>query len=293
MPQLAQSFPLAAPMTIPGTSQVISSILVPPFAYAGRGGRSKYLTPIERFNFEPRFGFAWAPLSRARSFVVRGGYGLSHVPLTGNNRLPNPDFGATTNVSTTTTGSTGAVDPTSAVRLSSNVPLLNPSLTPQQALNIPANGLVYLNSLSVPGFAIASNTRIPYVQNWNLSMAWEPLRNTVIQVGYVGSKGTDLFLPQINSNPWDFNLIETIESAVVAPPGSTKATTPVSPTTSIVDPLGRKDLSGNPLSIPIEDGTDDLAGAGNCHRRRQREALRQLRHEHALKVILLRARQLQ
>jgi hypothetical protein len=259
MPQLAQSFPLATPITLPGTTDTISSILVPPFAYAGRGGRSKYLTPIERFNFEPRFGFAWAPLSRARSFVVRGGYGLSHVPLTGNNRLPNPDFGATTNVSTTTTGSTGAVDPTSAIRLSSNVPLLNPSLTPQQALSIPANGLVYLNSLSVPGFAVSSNSRIPYVQNWNLSMAWEPLRNTVIQVGYVGSKGTDLFLPQINSNPWDFNLIQDIENSAVAPAGSTKAT-PLSPTTNIVDPLGRKDLSGNPLSIPLGSLASEFGG---------------------------------
>jgi len=260
MPQLAQSFPLTSPITLPGSGQVISSILVPPFAYAGRGGRSKYLMPIERFNFEPRFGFAWAPLSRANSFVVRGGYGLSHVPLTGNNRLPNPDFGATTNVSTTTTGSTGAVDPTSAVRLSSNVPALNPSLTPQQALNIPADGLVYLGSLAIPGFAVAGNARIPYVQNWNLSLAWEPFRNTAIQVGYVGSKGTDLFLPQINSNPWDFNLIEAMESAVQAPAGATKASSPVSPTSSIVDPLGRKDLSGNPLSIPIGSLASQFGG---------------------------------
>jgi hypothetical protein len=265
MPDLAQSFPLTTPITVPGSGQVISSILVPPFAYAGRGGRSKYLTPIERYNFEPRVGFAWAPLNRVKGFVVRGGYGLSHVPLTGNNRLPNPDFGATTNVTTTrvtcfTTpcpagtspiNSTGAGDPLSAVRLSSNAPNLNPSLTPQQALNIPADGLVYLGSLGVPGFAIASNTSIPYVQNWNLTLAWEPLRNTSIEVGYVGAKGTNLFLPPINSNPWDFNSIEAMESGVNAVPGATGNGNPLSPTTTIVDPLGRKDLAGNVLSIPI------------------------------------------
>jgi hypothetical protein len=192
--------------------------------------------------------------------VVRGGYGLSHVPLTGNNRLPNPDFGATTNVSTTTTGSTGAVDPTSAVRLSSNVPALNPSLTPQQALKIPADGLVYLGSLAIPGFAVAADAHIPYVQNWNLNLAWEPFRNTTVQVGYVGAKGTHLFLPQINSNPWDFNLIEAMESGVAAVPGATKNGSPLSPTTNIVDPLGRTDVNGNPLSIPIGSLASQFAG---------------------------------
>jgi hypothetical protein len=261
MPELAQSFPLPkGPITLPGSNQVISSILVPPFAYAGRGGRSKYLTPIERFNFEPRLGFAWAPSNRLKGLVVRGGYGLSHVPLTGNNRLPNPDFGATINVSTTTTGSTGAADPTSAVRLSSNVPSINPALTPQQALKIPADGLVYLGSLAVPGFAIARNTQIPYVQNWNLSLAWEPFRNTVLQVGYVGSKGTNLFLPQINSNPRDFNLIQAMESTIQVPPGATTPSAPVTPDTSIVDPLGRTDLNGNPLSIQIGSLASQFGG---------------------------------
>jgi hypothetical protein len=274
MPELAQSFPIA-PFTLPGSTQPITSILVPPFAYAGRGGRSKYLMPIQRYDFEPRVGFAWAPLGQTRGFVVRGGYGLSHVPLTGNNRLPNPDFGATTNTTTTRVtcfvappcppgtspnNSTGAVDPLSAVRLSSNVPFLNPSLTPQQALKIPDNGLVYLGSLAIPGFAVAGDAQIPYVQNWNLTLAWEPMRNMSVQVGYVGAKGSHLFLPQINSNPWDFNAIQAMESVLAAPPGATGNGQPVSPTTNIVDPLGRTDLNGNPLSIPIGSLTSQFGG---------------------------------
>ncbi|HTD21393.1 MAG TPA: carboxypeptidase regulatory-like domain-containing protein [Terriglobales bacterium] len=263
LPQLAQSFGLTTPVTLPGSGQVVSSIIVPPFAYAGLGGRSKYLTPIERYNFEPRIGFAWSPFSGGRSLVIRGGYGLSHVPLTGNNRLPNPDFGGTVNISTTTTGSTGAVDPTSAVRLSSNPPLLNPSLTPQTALNIPTNGLVYLGSLGIPGFAVSNNSKIPYVQNWNLSMTWEPFRNTIFQLGYLGSKGTHLFLPQINSNPRDFNLIEAMDTATQLPPGATKTGTPATPDTTIVDPLGRRDLAGNPLSIPLGSLASVYGGFNN------------------------------
>ncbi|HKF58653.1 MAG TPA: carboxypeptidase-like regulatory domain-containing protein, partial [Blastocatellia bacterium] len=161
MPELAKSFPLSQPITLI-TGQVVTSALVPPFAYAGRGGRSQYLTPIEWTDFEPRLAFAWSPklFDRQNTFLIRGGYALSHAPLTGNNRLPNPDFGATTNVTTTATGSSGTVDPTSALRLSSNPPFLK-SITPAQALGIPADGLVYLNSLAIPGFALSKNTGVP------------------------------------------------------------------------------------------------------------------------------------
>ena len=75
------------------------------------------------WDFEPRFGFAWSPhLSKwaeNKGAVIRGGYGISHLALTGNNRLPNPDFGAFTGVSTLLTGSTvgGTADPTQPVRL--------------------------------------------------------------------------------------------------------------------------------------------------------------------------------
>jgi hypothetical protein len=261
LPQLAQSFPVPAAnqVTLPGSNQVISSILVPPFAYAGLGGRSKYLVPIERHDFEPRFGFAWNPHRFGMDrLVLRGGYGLSHAPITGNNRLANPDFGSTVNVTTTASGSTGAVDPTSAVRLSSNPPLINPSLTPAQALNIPANGLVYLGGLGIPGFVVSQNTHIPYVQNWNLSLSYELNRNTMIEAAYVGAKGTHLYLPLINQNPRDFNLIQGIYGAVAPvssikgePQNSTTKNTPVTPDTTLPDPLGRTDLAGNVLQIPI------------------------------------------
>lgn len=241
LPDLSQSFALSKPLTLPGSNLAISSVLVPPFAYAGRGGRSKYLEPIERYDFEPRFGFAWNPhVFGMENFVLRGGYGLSHAPITGNNRLPNPDFGGTNTVSTTASGSTGGVDPTSALRLSTNPPLINPSLTPAQALNIPADGLVYLGSLAIPGFAVSSNSRIPYVQNWNLSLSYELGRNMVFEGAYVGAKGTHLYLPLLNINPRDFNLIQQIEVT----PG-------LGPDTNITDPLGRKDLLGNPISVPI------------------------------------------
>jgi hypothetical protein len=35
--------------------------------------------------------------------------------------------------------------------------------------------------------------RTPYVQNYNLNLQRELARNVVLQVGYVGSRGTKLF----------------------------------------------------------------------------------------------------
>src|SRR5204863_6095669 len=102
---LATNLGVPAAATIPGS--VPTSISIVPFAFAGRGGRSKYLVPVDYSGFEPRLGFAWSPKMKIlgmdleqRSVVIRGGYGISHAPLTGNNRSPSPDFGGFVNVST-------------------------------------------------------------------------------------------------------------------------------------------------------------------------------------------------
>jgi hypothetical protein len=258
LPDQTQTYTLSTPYVLPN-GQTISSIQVPAFAYAGRGGRSKYLTPIDYTDFEPRFGFAYSPKqlfghNLQDNFVIRGGYGISHAPLTGNNRLPNPDFGATTNVNTTATGSTGALDPNYAVRLSSNVPVYS-SLTPQQALNIPADGLIYLNSLAIPGFVVSNNTKTPYAQNWNLTLSYAVAKNTVLEVAYVGSKGTHLFLPLININPRDINTINAIEAA-----GGT-----VNSDSLINDPLGRRDLLGNLISVPVGSLASRFAGFNHLY----------------------------
>jgi hypothetical protein len=232
LPELAKEYPLPAPVTL-ADGRVLTTALVPPFAYAGRGGRSPYIFPIEWLAFEPRLGFAWIPNSDERVLTVRGGYGISHVPLTGNNRLPNPDFGATQTVGATS----GQVDPAFAMRLSSNPPAITP-LSPQQALNIPDDGLVYLGSINVPGFAVSPNTKVPFIQNWNVTVSRQLLSNTVVEAGYVGSKGTNLFTPLRNINPRPFSYIDTLVAANL------------SADTTVADPLRRLDLLGRVAQVP-------------------------------------------
>ncbi|NOT61968.1 MAG: carboxypeptidase regulatory-like domain-containing protein, partial [Acidobacteria bacterium] len=110
----------AIPANVPTTANL------PAFAFSGVGGRSRYIVDVDYLNFEPRFGFAWRvreiDFLKRLNFVVRGGYGLSHAPLTGNNRTPNPDYGSFTQATSTATGSTGAADLTQPIRLSGNAP---------------------------------------------------------------------------------------------------------------------------------------------------------------------------
>lgn len=226
--------------TAPIASIVPTTVLIPPFAYAGRGGRSRYIFPVEYTNFEPRFGFAWSPGSggwlRDHRLVVRGGYGLSHFPLNGTNRTPSPDFGTFLGLSTNANGSSGSTDLTQPFRLSSVHPVYA-SVTPEQALAIPADGLVYLNSLAIPGFSISGNTAVPYTQNWNLTLAWEAVRNTFIEVAYTGNKGTHLFSQRINQNQRNLDVVETLEAANL------------NSDSTFADPLGRRSLAGAVLSV--------------------------------------------
>ena len=78
-PDLAQSYNLPTPLTLTD-GEVIKSVLVPPFAFAGKGGASRYLYPADYTDFEPRFGFAYSPrFLHDRHITLRGGYGLSHA----------------------------------------------------------------------------------------------------------------------------------------------------------------------------------------------------------------------
>jgi hypothetical protein len=242
-PDLAKSFPIA-PMTLADGS-VISNVLVPPFAYAGRGGNSPYLTPPDYKDIEPRFGFAWSPaFLRDRRVVVRGGYGLSHAPVSGANRLPSPDFGATAGGWSPTSGQQ---NPAYIMRLGENPPVLN-AITPAQAIGAPSDGLLYngtANSslnLSGIGYAVSSNYHTPYVQNWNFTLSWQVNSSTSMEISYVGSKGTHLFEPRENIDPRSLSLLNAETAQNVA-----------TTTASVTDPLGR--VTTNGTVIKVQPGT--------------------------------------
>jgi hypothetical protein len=199
----AREFTLPNPITLPDGT-VVTKALAPPYAFAGRGGRSRYLTPADYMGFEPRFGFAWSPkifgLNKdGDSFVLRGGYGISHMPLTGLSRSASPDYSA----GSSDWGSTDPrlPNPGYAFRLTGNVPNIR-NVPPDQYLKIPEDGLIWDNSRGwmAVGQVISSNYHTPYMQSWSLTASYELMRQTVLEIGYVGSKGTHLFTAPVNIN---------------------------------------------------------------------------------------------
>lgn len=253
--------PLGTPIPAPYNNLIPASVRVPVFAFAGRGGRSRYLVPVDYTALEPRFGFAWSPkfwaFASDHSAVIRGGYGISHAPLTGNNRNPNPDFGGFQAVSTLAGGSTvgGTADPTQPVRLSGNVPFVTAGSL-DQTLGISADGLITLNSLGIPGFASPGEDagQVPYVQNWNLSLSFQLFRSTVLEVAYVGNKGVNLYQPLVNINPRDTDFVELLEGNNL-PAENTFA-----------DPLGRRNALGAVISIQRNSVTSPFFGFNTLNR---------------------------
>ena len=250
---------LGIPTTSPIPDYVPTTARIPGFAFAGRGGRSEYITPVDYGGFEPRFGFAWSPRlfkwNETMNTVIRGGYGISHAPLTGNNRSPNPDFGFFTQVTSTTAGSSGAVDPAQPVRLSGNPPQFA-GRTLQDLLQIPEDGIVYGQSIGVPGFVQAGegSGQVPYIQNWNLSLSFEPFKRTVVEIAYVGNKGTNLYLPLVNVNPRNIDFVETLEAQGL------------NADTTFNDPLGRRNLLGATITIPRGSVLSPYFGFSNLNR---------------------------
>jgi hypothetical protein len=133
----------------------------------------------DRNNFAPRFGFAYRPFGGTRS-VVRGGYGIFYSSPQLMNLIQNSVTGPPSQL---WAGYTSAVN--------------TPTLTWAGDVNNP-NG-----SLATAIFGLLTGPENKwidgYTQQWSLSISQEVTRNTVVEVQYLGSKGTHL------ENAMDYN----------------------------------------------------------------------------------------
>jgi len=122
----------------------------------------------DRTNFAPRVGVAWTPGASTHT-VVRGGYGIyydqsSLAPGEGLYFSP-PYFNFNVYY---------PLGPTAPLLLSDPFPNNFPYPTPSSAL------------------AFQRNLRTPYMQQWNFNIERSLGGSRMIEIGYVGSKGTDL-----------------------------------------------------------------------------------------------------
>jgi hypothetical protein len=136
---------------------------------------------INKHNFSPRIGFAYTPWDRKT--VVRGGFGTFYDLQADQND---------TELSYGPTGLYGTQSISIPVGSAPVVRLFTGFATPGNP-----NGNLPFPTLSNPsGRASAAffNNKTTYIEEWNLNLERELMKDTVLQVGYVGTHGVHLAL---------------------------------------------------------------------------------------------------
>lgn len=143
-------------------------------------------------NFAPRFGFAYSPTNR---WVVRGAYGVFYnlTDRTGREGLMGYNYPFAINSSSTISGSGNILATQALFRLQDGIPavLTSPTL---------------INQTTVAHQYEEAHQKTAYVQQWNLTVQRELMKDTVFEVGYVGNRGIHLpTFRDVNQNPVTFN----------------------------------------------------------------------------------------
>jgi hypothetical protein len=210
----------------------------PVFEYAGLSDRSRYVSPAVKDVFEPRVGFAWTPntsWNERKNFVLRGGYGMTHGVLMGNDREPVPNLGSQTGTGyrqiSYVLGSNDIPSPSNVPTCGlarCNQPALpmqfgfnNPVLASDSTLfQIPPSGVIRpgdragSNALGTPranvlyqstGVVRNDDYRLPTVHNFSAQIEYGigQRSDTVMRLGYQGSIGRNLFGPSYSINRLD------------------------------------------------------------------------------------------
>ena len=158
-------------------------------------GDTENLVPGDYDNIMPRVGFAWTPFAR-RNFVLRGGYGVFYERTTGgfaNSLRQAPPFFRELQLNNVGDWNTSPRDipalplPAFRVGFDDNEPILVGS-------NDPDNEFEALETQLV-----SPDLKTPYLQQWSINTQWEFRNNWLLEMGYVGSRGSNLLM-YVNQN---------------------------------------------------------------------------------------------
>jgi outer membrane receptor protein involved in Fe transport len=143
----------------------------------------------DKNNWAPRFGFAWDPKGDSKT-SVRGGFGVFYDILKGEDNLQfngqEPFFAASDLyfnplTSNPTAPATNLSDPFGNLGLKNPFP----SAPPPSNLNWATAGYLPVGGGGV--YYVTPNLRTPYIYQYNLSIQREIIRDTTLNVAYIGS----------------------------------------------------------------------------------------------------------
>jgi hypothetical protein len=143
------------------------------------------LVPQDKNNFAPRVGFAYR-LNDSGSLVARGGYGIYYDKFStryANTQLLNYPYLAL------------AVGLPGVLRTFADpfIPLPQPNAFPvNPTIPSPLSPLSPIVGVPISGIYIDPELSTPYIQQYNANIQWEVFKDYLLEVGYVGSKGTKL-----------------------------------------------------------------------------------------------------
>jgi hypothetical protein len=130
--------------------------------------------------FSPKFGFAYQISNR---LVMRGGYGINNTPPISNGF----GFGGTTGFNGTISRNSG----NTALRFAEEPVIYLHDRYPDLTLSLPNKDASQSNGQGI-SYTARNSSRLPYVQNWTFGFQYQLPARTVVEVNYIGNKGTRL-----------------------------------------------------------------------------------------------------
>jgi hypothetical protein len=177
---LGVRYTLNFPSTVVNDRAAVFNLQTRKLDFLGQDGNPRGARDLEKLNFAPRIGLAYRV---ADSFSVRSGYGMTWIEQAGiTTPFTTPFFPF---VETTGQRSLDNISPAFILSRGPSVPVSRPN---------PDSGL------GQGVFAVQRKQKSGYAQQWNLSLQRTVGNNWSTEVGYLGSKLTNLGVPDVNLN---------------------------------------------------------------------------------------------